>query len=546
MPRSFLVKKSSTVAIPPSRTPPESKRKTPRPDDHHDDILSWEPLDMSEYEHEIETAHNVEKELNTLLMPQPAEQVQPVRPAPRKPEKLALVQPFFLQKTGKSYANERPDTRDHDSEAKSAEKLSEKPFKCNECSASFIRRSELQHHSLIHDTGKQFKCSRDAEIKSFHGYSQEYERAHREDVIKTEGKTATGNPFKPFHRYSRGYGEVRLENVIKTESDPDTTEKSFKPFHRYSRGYGEVHREDVIKTEGETAAGNPFKSFHGYTQGCREMRREDDMETEGETVTEIPFKCTQCFLKFTRHSDLQKHLTHDHVNPFKCHNFDVEMSEEDSTDGEHGEKPFRCTQCVMSFTRPSDLQRHLLIHSNSKPYKCKECDREFTWFGNFQKHILSHMNNTSPSNASFSAMFTMLAREQVKDLFIKEGEKYRCRLCSKDFTRLSGLKTHIRMHTGERPYMRCHTQVHVTQTPVLDEQWSSRCARLLSPLHVLSKCTCACTPVRSHTNVKCATAPSPAETRCTPTCTYTKVKSHSNALSVPRRSFATVTSNATY
>ncbi|EDO39954.1 predicted protein [Nematostella vectensis] len=132
-------------------------------------------------------------------------------------------------------------------------------------------------------------------------------------------------------------------------------EKSFKPFHRYSRGYGEVHREDVIKTESETAAGNPFKSFHGYTQGCREMRREDDIETEGETVTEILFKCTQCFLKFTRHSDLQKHLTHDHVNPFKCHNFDVEMSEEDSTDGEHGEKPFRCTQCVMSFTRPSDL-----------------------------------------------------------------------------------------------------------------------------------------------------------------------------------------------
>lgn len=119
------------------------------------------------------------------------------------------------------------------------------------------------------------------------------------------------------------------------------------------------------------------------------------------------------------------------------------------------EKPFKCSDCVMSFTRPSDLQRHLLIHSNSKPYKCEECDREFTWFGNFQKHVLSHMGGSTraPGTLPFSAMFTFLAREQVKDLFIKDGEKYRCRLCAKDFTRLSGLKTHIRMHTGERPYV---------------------------------------------------------------------------------------------
>ena len=128
-------------------------------------------------------------------------------------------------------------------------------------------------------------------------------------------------------------------------------------------------------------------------------------------------------------------------------------SVEDS--GKPKEKPFKCSCCVMSFTRPSDLQRHLLIHNNNKPYKCEECDREFTWFGNFQKHVLSHMggNSRTPGTLPFSAMFTFLAREQVKELFIKDGDKYKCRLCAKDFTRLSGLKTHIRMHTGERPYV---------------------------------------------------------------------------------------------
>ena len=85
-------------------------------------------------------------------------------------------------------------------------------------------------------------------------------------------------------------------------------------------------------------------------------------------------------------------------------------------------KTFKCDHCVMSFTRPSDLQRHLLIHSNTKPYKCEECDREFTWFGNYQKHLLSHVNSNGSNPAGsrpFSAMFSLLARDQLKDLFVK-------------------------------------------------------------------------------------------------------------------------------
>ena len=107
----------------------------------------------------------------------------------------------------------------------------------------------------------------------------------------------------------------------------------------------------------------------------------------------------------------------------------------------------QCGFCGMEFGRSSDLQRHLLIHSKTKPYTCSVCDRGFTWFGNFQKHILTHGENKT-------AIHPVLQMSKMKeeDLVIKDGKSFKCRLCLKLFTRMSGLRTHIRMHTGQRPF----------------------------------------------------------------------------------------------
>ena len=37
-----------------------------------------------------------------------------------------------------------------------------------------------------------------------------------------------------------------------------------------------------------------------------------------------------------------------------------------------GEKPYKCKECFISFTRKSTLNNHKKSHLSAKPFKCKE------------------------------------------------------------------------------------------------------------------------------------------------------------------------------
>lgn len=83
-----------------------------------------------------------------------------------------------------------------------------------------------------------------------------------------------------------------------------------------------------------------------------------------------------------------------------------------------------CSYCPKSFKKPSDLVRHVRIHTGEKPYKCDECGKSFTVKSTLDCHVKTHT-----------------------------GQKlFCCHVCSNSFSTKGSLKVHMRLHTGAKPF----------------------------------------------------------------------------------------------
>ena len=166
------------------------------------------------------------------------------------------------------------------------------------------------------------------------------------------------------------------------------------------------------------------------------------------TRDENQYSCKVCRKSFSRKSELERHM--------KTHT---------------GVKPYNCTFCKMKFSQKSNLKRHTLTHTGVKPYNCALCGKGFSQKYNLKQH--SHIHKEKPYDCKDCGKFFPSRTHRTHHMLSHTGEKpYLCHLCGKQYALKTSLNLHIKKkHVSTLMAPRRTQSIHIQDDEAMS-QWT--------------------------------------------------------------------------